>query len=770
MGDQSWDAASNSISRLVNGSFEFGLSNWVMTGNTWSSVMGATDGINAVAFNIGQTAPTGSLAQEFSTVAGRTYTLTFDVGAVAFNQDEQRLRITVQGATDAISNTISVRGIGNGSINWQPQSITFVAAGSTGSLRFEDVSPTSFNIDLLLDHVELSTPVLPSPVFSMTAGNALNLQLNATDGQDSSANLIYGLSSGPTGAEMTSKGLFTWTPSSTTLASTNLVTIRVNDLGDPSLSDEKSFIIRIAALPPRITNTAPSLVTVDGRVWDALADSGNRLINGSFEDGLANWTMSGNTWSSVMATSDGAKAVAFNIGQTTPNGRLAQEFATVAGRTYKLTFDLGVIAFNQTAQTLRVTLQGSAPEISKTVTVYGSNNGLCVWQAQSIDFVAGASSTTLIFEDVSSTSINLDMMLDRVQVAAQVLPPPVFSVTAGNALRLQLTAVDTQEPSTNLLYALVSGPTGASVTTSGLFVWTPSSTAAASTNLITVRVTDHGQPALEDTKGFVVQVAAVPVPAPTNRLVNGSFENKLANWTASGNTWSSTLGASAGSKSIAFNIGQTAPNGRLSQAFSTVAGRTYTVSFDAGVIAFNRSEQRLRVSVKGATTTISKTISLFGNGTGGCVWQAQSLTFVAASTGATLGFEDISPTSINLDLLLDKVQVIEKTQVAPASWAAAETPSTSDDASLESATPAPASLVKAVAEDGAMRLTFQVTGTGEYHVRWSADLNTEQWEEVPADWAAHQGNGTWEIRVPLDMGSQGFFRFDPTSNLTAQLR
>jgi hypothetical protein len=71
-----------------------------------------------------------------------------------------------------------------------------------------------------------------------------------------------------------------------------------------------------------------------------------------------------------------------------------------------------------------------------------------------------------------------------------------------------ITATDSDWPSNNLRYSLAAGaPAGAGIDpVKGVFTWTPTRAQAATTNLIAVRVTDGGTPALSATKTFTVIV------------------------------------------------------------------------------------------------------------------------------------------------------------------------------------------------------------------------------------------------------------------------
>src|SRR5439155_1790089 len=61
-----------------------------------------------------------------------------------------------------------------------------------------------------------------------------------------------------------------------------------------------------------------------------------------------------------------------------------------------------------------------------------------------------------------------------------------------------------------LTFSLLSGPPGVNLdSATGLLTWTPTEAQGPSTNLITVRVTDNGTPALNDTKSFTVVVTEI---------------------------------------------------------------------------------------------------------------------------------------------------------------------------------------------------------------------------------------------------------------------
>ncbi len=87
------------------------------------------------------------------------------------------------------------------------------------------------------------------------------------------------------------------------------------------------------------------------------------------------------------------------------------------------------------------------------------------------------------------------------------------TVNEGTLLSFQVTASDSNQPPQILTFALEAGaPTGANITTSGGFTWTPTESQGGSSYSVTVRVTDSGSPTLSDSETMVITVNEVNSP------------------------------------------------------------------------------------------------------------------------------------------------------------------------------------------------------------------------------------------------------------------
>lgn len=159
------------------------------------------------------------------------------------------------------------------------------------------------------------------------------------------------------------------------------------------------------------------------------------ITNGDFEAGLAGWTSTGNVYLATpaggafwfgagSATQNGNYAVAFNAGDTAPNGSLFQSFATTTGARYTVTFDFGATNCSPWAcgQSLTASALGTDGAISlASLTANGTSGGAL--GTHTFNFVANGTSTTLRFADIATNSSTwLDGVLDN--VAVQAVPEP----------------------------------------------------------------------------------------------------------------------------------------------------------------------------------------------------------------------------------------------------------------------------------------------------------------------------------------------------------
>ncbi len=158
---------------LVNGGFESDFQGWAAGGNVRiQHSPPATEGTGLVGFNTGNSLPNGFVSQSLATIPGQGYLLTFDMGVLAYVNQDQKLQVEIAGAIHPVRQVFLMHGQAGGMARWESQALIFTAAGSSVDLTFRDVSETTSSIDLLLDHVVITPAqdgfsLVPAGVFQM---------------------------------------------------------------------------------------------------------------------------------------------------------------------------------------------------------------------------------------------------------------------------------------------------------------------------------------------------------------------------------------------------------------------------------------------------------------------------------------------------------------------------------------------------------------------------------------------------------------------------
>ncbi len=598
----------------------------------------------------GNTAPV-AVADSYTTNQGVTLVVPA-TGVLANDTDAQSNPLTAVLNAGPAQGTLSLAP--NGGFTYTP------TAGYTGpdsfTYRANDGSLNSniVTVSITVNGLTNTAPVAVADSYSTNQGVTLvvpaaGVLANDTDAQSNPLTAV--LNAGPVNGilSLAPNGGFTYTPA-TGYTGPDLFTYRAND---GSLDS--------------------NIVTVDLTV-NQVSTVG--LVNGSFESGFTGWTTIGNQSiqsAAPFVATDGTKLVGFNGGNTTPNAVLSQTFATTPGQSYTLAFDAGVLFYTSSSQVMNVTLNGSANLLARTLTLTGSGSGPIRWLPQNFTFTADSGSTTLTFRDQSTSTSAIDLILDNVRITAVQAPvntAPVavadsYSTNQGVALVVPAAGVlanDTDAQSNPLTAALNAVPANGSLilNANGGFSYTPA-VGYTGPDSFTYRANDGSL----DSNVVTVSITVNAVVAGT--LVNGSFESGFTGWNTIGNQVIQSAApyiATAGTKLVGFNGGNSTPNGVLSQTFATTPGQSYTLAFDAGILFYTSAPQVMNVTVNGNANLLTRTLTLIGSGSGPIRWLPQSFIFIADSGSTTLTFRDQSSSTNAIDLLLDNVRV--QGSVAPA--------------------------------------------------------------------------------------------------------
>jgi len=409
--------------------------------------------------------------------------------------------------------------------------------GNSGQFYFmQTPTPGTAN---LLGIVSNQPPALSSiGAKSINEGSQLAFTAVAAD-PDAGQTLMYSLDPGaPQGASINpSSGVFIWTPSEAQGPGSYPITVRVTDNGSPALSDFETIAITVNEV-----NTSPSLAFVnnqsvnEGSLLTFVASASDpdvpaNALTFSLDPGAPagasiNPTNGTFSWTPTEAQGPGTNSITVRV---TDNGSPAlsdaQTFAVVVNEVNvapvlapignkvvsegsNLTFIATATDPDTPANTLVFSLDPGAPAGASI----DPTNGTFSWTPTEAQGPATNSITVRVTDNGSpalSDAKTFTVAVNEVNVAPVLAATTNQTVTAGILLSITNSATDADMPANALSFSLDPGaPVGATITTSGLFTWTPSTNQAPSTNSITVRVTDDGSPPLSDAKTFTIVVNA----------------------------------------------------------------------------------------------------------------------------------------------------------------------------------------------------------------------------------------------------------------------
>lgn len=475
-------ATVNVLPPLTNGSFENGFDAWNFSGNVSiqsGPPYSASDGGSLVSFNDGNKSPNGVLTQVFTTIPRRIYLLEFEVGVLAYNTKQQRLGLEVPLGSQTITDTIVLNGAGGGRTTWVPKQYYLFAENGSITVTFRDLSVETNLVDLLLDHVRMTSVGMPLIVTSEPE-NPVDIDISPPIAvQPTPFQWIYFPEDTVklTAPEVAfGRSFFGWMQDDDPYSYEESIAVAMNSAhrmtavfwgGDPIITVQPvttaammngTVGFHVAAsggVPlgyqwqldgtdiPGATNSnlviAPVTpadvgtytVVVSNSQGAATSDPADLTIdpsfavlrNGSFESGFDGWTASGNV--SVQsnppyAATDGSKLAAFNSVNTTPNGSLSQQFTTVPGQAYTLAFDVGALSYNTRVQQLAVAIIGTSTETGTQYSIQGTTGGRTTWQSHQIPFTAEGALTTVAFRDRSETTGSIDLVIDNISVTPMI--------------------------------------------------------------------------------------------------------------------------------------------------------------------------------------------------------------------------------------------------------------------------------------------------------------------------------------------------------------
>src|SRR5207249_2162316 len=373
---------------------------------------------------------------------------------------------------------------------------------------------------------------------------------SATDPEAGS--LTYQLTQFPAGASIDSSGVVSWTPTEAQGPSTNAFTVQVADNGTPPLTDSKSFTVVVNEVNTRPVLTVPAtqtiaeLTTLSVNATATDSDVPANTLSFALVSGPPGLTVSSGgaiTWTPTAAQGPSTNVVTVRVSDDgSPSLSATNSFRVIV--TAANTVPVLNVPSNKTIReildTLVVTNTATDADVPANTLTFAlvsapvgvnlnPNTGVLSWTPTE----AQGPSTNVITVKVSdngspslSATNSFQVIVTEVNSVPALVVPANQTIDELSTLVVTNRAGDPDVPANTFTFGLVSAPTGVSLdANTGVLTWTPTEAQGPSTNPITVRVTDNGTPALNNSRSFTVVVREVntapvlaAIPNRTNYL------------------------------------------------------------------------------------------------------------------------------------------------------------------------------------------------------------------------------------------------------------
>ena len=387
------------------------------------------------------------------------------------------------------------------------------------------------------------------PVFDVVAnptldeGKPFNLALKATDPEG--APVVFSLVGGPAGLTVSPSGALNWTPTEEQGPSTNDVVVAVSD-GFDSVTNRFSVVVREVNAAPVVAAVTRQTVDEGKPLTLALsatdADLPRQALVFQLVSGPAGLTVSAAgqvRW--VPGEEFGGRTETVKVSVTDGLSTTPAEFQVAINEVNEAPV-LTPVA-DQTIDPLKplslqlVATDADLPAQKLVFSLIAGPRGLAVSDSGLLEWIPAAdqgSSTNKVEISVTDGSAKARatfvLVVRPSNTAPQIANAGLRRVSEKSNLDFQLTATDADVPAQKLTFSLVSGPEGLSINPSGVVSFSPTEAQGPSTNVVVVRVTDNGVPALSGTNSFTIIVAEVN-EAPQLATVEDQTIDALKPWT-----------------------------------------------------------------------------------------------------------------------------------------------------------------------------------------------------------------------------------------------
>ena len=412
-------------------------------------------------------------------------------------------------------------GVTNGVFSWVPGSVTGDTAYSVAVAVSDGSVSVTNRFNLVVSRSNGAPYFMGLANGAVTEGSPYQQLLRAGHPQLSESSLSFRLVSGPIGA-LLEGAVFRWTPSESQGPSTNLVRVSVSD-GVTAVTNGFTVLVEEANQAPifaGLTNAVVAeLVTYTQGIRVSDADLPAQTLNLRLVVGPAGAQIVGTNfiWTPTeaqgpsaqivrIAVSDGVQSVtnAFTVmvqeAPTPPS--LAALLPREIPESAPFLWAIPGVDSDVPAQTLSYRLlEGPSGSVL--------TNGVFAWTPD--ETLGGSSAVLKIALSDGELSVTNSVVLSVLEVNQPPVPTPLGTrrVSEGNVLSFTVGATDADLPAQRLSYSAVSATAGMTVSSNGVVSWRPTEAQGPSTNMVLIRVSDDGKPALSATNAIEIVVREV---------------------------------------------------------------------------------------------------------------------------------------------------------------------------------------------------------------------------------------------------------------------
>lgn len=414
----------------------------------------------------------------------------------------------------------------------------FFQANATATLT--EAQSYSFNLATTAAGGNLPPTITGSSTATVNELAPLTLNYTATD-PNAGQTITWSLTGAPAGMTISASGVVNWTPTEAQGPNTYNVTVVATDNGSPAQSGTLPLTVTVNEVntAPTITNGGNATIPegtlyqfdfnasdvdipANTLVFSLVGAPSGAVINAT--TGVFSWIPSeaqgtGGVYNFTVRVTDngpgaltGDRAIALTVSEVNVAPVLTTPASASGNEGTLISFNASATDADVPAQTLTYSLVSPPAGASINPTT-----GAFTWTPSESQGPAVTNITVRVTDNgpgALSADKVVPVTVNEVNSAPVLTIPASLSGNEGTLITFASSVVDPDVPANTISYSMTGAPSGASLSASGVFTWTPSEAQGPGVYTFSVTATDNGSPVQADTESITVTVNEANV-APT---------------------------------------------------------------------------------------------------------------------------------------------------------------------------------------------------------------------------------------------------------------